>query len=136
MNSSAPFFYRMTDGIRVSVRPTYLPEQSIPEQQQFVFAYFVRIENVGAQAAQLLSRRWRIHDSCGEDTEVAGDGVVGEQPLLSPGGVHEYQSFCVLKSPNGHMEGEYRFLRADDTRFDAVIPRFTLAADEWLSSQN
>ena len=44
--------------------------------------------------------------------------------------------FCVLKSPNGHMEGEYRFLRSDETRFDAVIPRFTLAADEWLSSQN
>lgn len=136
MPLSAPFFYRMTDGIRVSVRPAYLPEQSIPEQLQFVFAYFVRIENVGSQSAQLLSRRWRIHDSVGEDTEVAGDGVVGEQPLLIPGGVHEYQSFCVLKSASGSMEGEYRFVRADATRFDAAIPRFALSASEWLGSSN
>lgn len=136
MPPSTPFFYRMTGGVRVSVRPAYLPEQSIPEQQQFVFAYFVRIENVGAQSAQLLSRRWRIHDSIGEDTEVAGDGVVGEQPLLIPGGVHEYQSFCVLKSATGFMEGEYRFVRADSTRFDATIPRFELSASEWLGSSN
>lgn len=132
----ATIFYRITDGIRVTVRPTYLPEQSIPDQQQFVFSYNVRIENVGSQSAQLLSRRWRIHDSIGEDTEVAGDGVVGEQPLIVPGGVHEYQSFCVLKSANGFMEGEYRLVRADSTRFDAVIPRFTLAADEWLGSSS
>jgi ApaG protein len=136
MTQSSAFFYRMTNGIRVTVRPAYLPEQSIPEQQQFVFAYFVRLENVGARAAQLLSRRWRIHDSIGEDSEIAGDGVVGEQPLIAVGGVHEYQSFCVLKSPNGHMEGEYRFERDDAVQFEAQIPRFTLAADEWLGSQN
>jgi ApaG protein len=136
MPPTQPFFHRLTEGIRVTVRPVYLPEQSIREQQQFVFAYFVRIENVGSQTAQLLSRRWRIHDSIGEDTEVAGDGVVGEQPLLVPGAVHEYQSFCVLKSASGHMEGEYRFVRADSTRFDATIPRFTLAADEWMGSSN
>ena len=129
-------FYRFTNGIRVTVRPVFLPEQSVPEQRQFVFAYYVRIENVGEQAAQLLSRRWRIHDSIGEDTSVAGDGVVGEQPLIVPGGVHEYQSFCVLKSGSGFMEGEYRFQRADATRFDAVIPRFDLSADEQLGTSN
>ena len=132
----ATLFYRITEGIRVTVRPVFLPDQSIPEQRQYVFAYFVRVENVGTQSAQLLSRRWRIHDSIGEDTAVAGDGVVGEQPLLIPGGVHEYQSFCVLKSPSGFMEGEYRFVRADATRFDAVIPRFALAMDESLGSSN
>ena len=136
MPAARPFYHRVTQGIRVTVRPVYLPDQSIREQQQFVFAYFVRIENVGSQTAQLVSRRWRIHDSVGEDTEVAGDGVVGEQPLLVPGAVHEYQSFCVLKSGSGHMEGEYRFVRADSTRFDATIPRFTLTADEWLGSSS
>ncbi len=124
------FFYRITDGIRVTARPTFLPDQSIPEQRQYVFSYNVRIENTTKQSVQLLSRCWRIHDSIGEDTVVAGDGVVGEQPLLVPGAVHEYQSFCVLKSPSGHMEGEYRFIRADTSRFEAVIPRFVLSADE------
>ena len=130
------FFYRISSNIRVTVRPEFLPDESQPEQQRFVFAYFVRIENVGAQAVQLLSRRWHIHDSGGEDTAVAGDGVVGEQPLLVPGGVHEYRSFCVLKSANGFMDGEYRFVRADSTRFACGIPRFTLAADEWSGSSN
>jgi ApaG protein len=90
----------------------------------------VRIENVGGQSAQLLSRRWRIHDGIGEDIEVEGEGVVGEQPLIGPGKVHEYQSFCVLKSPSGYMEGTYRFVRADGTTFEAEIPRFNLARAE------
>ena len=123
-----PFYYRETNGIRVTVRPTYLPEQSRPHAQHYVFAYYVRIENVGQQAAQLLSRRWLIHDSIGEDTVVEGEGVIGEQPLIGSGRVHEYQSFVILKSPSGHMEGHYHFVRADDTAFDALIPRFELDA--------
>ncbi len=126
--SRRPFFYRETAGIRITVRPVYLREQSRPYAAQYVFAYHVRIENVGAQAAQLLSRRWQIHDDIGEDTEVEGEGVVGEQPLIAPGGVHEYRSFCVLKSPSGAMEGQYRFVRADGSRFEALIPRFVLSA--------
>jgi ApaG protein len=129
------FFYKNTAGIRITVRPRFIPEQSIPEQGQFVFAYAVRIENTTQQTVQLKSRKWLIHDSVGEDTVVAGEGVVGEQPMLVAGGVHEYQSFCVLKSASGHMQGEYRFVRADTTRFDAEIPRFDLTADEWLGTQ-
>ena len=124
-----PFFYRETLGIRVTVRPAYVRDQSRPWQRQFVFAYAVRIENVGLQAAQLLSRRWLIHDSTGEETEVVGDGVVGEQPLIAPGRSHEYQSFCVLKSPRGYMEGQYFFVREDGSRFEAAIPRFELDAE-------
>jgi len=122
------FFYRITNGVRITVRPLFLPEHSEPHANRYVFAYFIRIENVGEQPAQLLRRRWLIHDSIGEDTEVEGEGVVGEQPLLGPGDVHQYQSFCVLKSRRGHMEGTYHFVRADGTPFDAVIPRFELDA--------
>ncbi len=125
------FFYKLSFGFRITVRPAYLADQSTPDQQQFVFAYFVRIENVGARPAQLLSRRWHIHDDIGEDTEVVGDGVVGEQPIIVPGGVHEYQSFCVLKSRSGFMEGEYYFQADGADRFACEIPRFTLAAEGW-----
>lgn len=123
-----PFFHRISLQIRITVRPLFLRDQSRPELQQYVFAYFVRIENIGRQAAQLLSRRWLIHDSIGELTEVEGEGVVGEQPLIAPGGVHEYESFCVLKSPSGYMEGGYRFVRPDGSAFVADVPRFTLDA--------
>lgn len=128
--TAKPFFYRLSQGIRVTVRPVYLRDQSDPAAQHYVFAYFVRIENVGDEAAQLLSRRWLIHDEIGEDTEVVGDGVVGEQPVITPGAVHEYQSFCVLRSGEGYMEGQYHLVRPDGTRFDAEIPRFRLSASE------
>ncbi len=130
----SPLFYRESHGIRVTVRPVFLPAQSQPAHARFVFAYHVRLENVGVQAAQLLSRKWRIHDSvgAGEDTEVEGEGVVGELPVIAPGHVHEYQSFCVLKSPSGYMEGQYFFRRTDKSRFASDIPRFTLDAQNAL----
>lgn len=129
------FFYKLTNGMRITVRPAFIPAQSAPDERQFAFAYMVRIENVGARPAQLLSRRWTIHDDCGEDTEIVGDGVIGEQPVIVPGRVHEYESFCVLKSRSGFMEGEF-FFQAGGDRFACVIPRFTLAADEWLGSSS
>ena len=122
-----PFFYKITSGMRISVRPAYLHERSNPLLEQYVFAYDIRIENVADQGAQLRTRRWLIHDEAVGDTVVEGEGVVGEQPHLMPGQVHEYRSFCVLKAPNGWMEGVYRFVRDDNTSFEAVIPRFTLA---------
>jgi len=125
----APFFYRITAGIRISVRPSYLQERSNPMLGQFVFAYHIRIENVGEQAAQLRTRRWLIHDESVGDSVVEGEGVVGEQPYLMPGSVHEYRSFCVLRAPHGWMEGTYRFVRDDGSSFEAIIPRFALAAE-------
>ena len=127
--AAPPFFYRETSGIRITVRPAYLREQSRPAERQYVFVYHVRVENVSGRTAQLMSRRWMIHDAIGEDTEVEGDGVVGEQPVIAPGGIHEYRSFCVLKSPNGYMEGHYRFVRTDGSSFEALIPRFALSAE-------
>ncbi len=124
------YYYRITDGIRITVRPTFLPGQSRPSLGHFVFAYTVRIENVGQLPAQLLTRLWRIHDSVGlgEDHEVEGEGVVGEQPRIEPGRVHQYQSYCILKSPSGFMEGHYQFVRDDGSTFRAFIPRFDLDA--------
>lgn len=132
--SVRPFFYRETSGVRVTVRPRYLGHQSLPDAGRYVFAYDVRIENVGARAVTLMSRRWLIHDAIGEELEVVGDGVVGEQPTIVPGAVHEYSSFCVLQAPRGYMEGSYRLEYADGTGFDALIPRFDLGvegAGEW-----
>lgn len=121
-------YHQITEGIRITVRPAFLPHHSRPEVGRWVFSYRIRIENVGTEAAQLLGRHWRIHDSIGEDLEVVGEGVVGLQPVVPPRGVHEYQSYCELKSPAGHMEGRYLFTRPDGARFEAVIPRFELDA--------
>jgi ApaG protein len=122
-------FYRMTHGIRISARPHWLAEQSNPAIERFVFSYHIRIENSGTQAAQLVSRRWLIHDDAAGDSVVEGAGVIGEQPHIPPGEVHEYESFCVLAAPTGYMEGAYQFVRDDGTRFEAAIPRFILEAE-------
>ena len=117
-----------SDGIRVAVRPRYSLAESEPAEGTFVFSYRVRLQNEGSEPAQLLVRHWRSHDSVGEDREVDGEGVIGEQPVLAPGGRHEYSSFCILHSPVGHMEGYYTFVRPDGARFRVGVPRFALEA--------
>lgn len=123
------FFHRISEGIRVTARPRYAPEHSDPGRAHYVFVYHIRIENVGTEAAQLTWRRWQIHDPVGGDQEVEGEGVVGEQPRLEPGSVHEYESYCVLRGPNGAMEGSYELVRPDGSVFQAGIPRFELRAE-------
>jgi ApaG protein len=130
MSQPRPFFYRESHGIRITVRPSYAVTHSHPSVGQYVFTYAVRIENIGKLPAQLLTRRWLVHDSIGEDSVHEGEGVIGEQPVIAPGQVHEYQSYCILKSPSGFMEGHYHFIRSDGSQFDAAIPRFTLAVGE------
>ncbi|MFN3566993.1 MAG: Co2+/Mg2+ efflux protein ApaG [Burkholderiaceae bacterium] len=111
----------------VSVQPHFVPEQSDPEHDRYLFAYTVTVRNTGRVAAQLVSRHWIITDGEGKVHEVRGLGVVGEQPLLAPGEVFEYTSGCPLATPVGTMRGSYQCVAADGTRFDAAIPEFVLS---------
>ncbi len=121
-------YERSTEGIRVRVRPSFSLSRSRTAEGQYVFPYQVELENHGDEAGRLLYRFWRIHDSIGEDSEIDGEGVVGEQPHLAPGDRHEYRSFCILQSTVGWMEGYYTFERPDGRRFRVEIPRFQLDA--------
>jgi ApaG protein len=121
-------YEKATKGIRVRVEPYFSPAESSPAEGTFVFAYHVEVANEGDVAAQLLFRHWLIHDAAGDDTEVDGEGVVGLQPRLHPGESHSYQSFCVLRSPSGYMEGYYTFERAGGGRFRVDVPRFDFTA--------
>ena len=123
-----PLYHSITHGIRVSVRPSYEPEHSDLREPRYVFVYRIRIENLADFTAQLRWRHWYIEDPVGGDSEVQGEGVVGELPTLAPGDVHEYQSFCVLQGPTGSMHGYYVFHRADGTQLRVTIPRFELRA--------
>lgn len=115
-----------TDGIRVGATAYYLPEESDPDEQRWVFGYTIVLVNVGDEAAQLLSRHWVIIDAHGRREDVEGPGVVGETPRLAPGQAFKYQSFCPLRTEWGTMEGTYRFRRDDAREFDAAIGRFYL----------
>jgi ApaG protein len=122
-----------TRGIRVRVRSMYVPERSAPEQSEFFFAYTVRIANEGEETAQLVSRRWVITNGEGRVEIVEGPGVVGEQPVLTPGTFFEYTSFCPLPTPFGSMEGTYRMITPGGDRFEAAIAPFTLAVPTALN---
>lgn len=134
----------VTEGIRVGVEPRFVPEQSsvggvgedggVPEADRWVFSYRVEIENIGEEGARLVSRRWVIRDSDGEEKTVEGPGVVGYQPRLLVGESFEYESWCPLETSWGTMEGVFVMERIDDEgrvlgRFEAVVGRFYLVGE-------
>ena len=118
----------ITESISVSVRPVYLDGQSDLLARRFVFAYFISIENHGVEEVQLLRRHWIIKGDDGGVQEVEGEGVVGEQPVIPPSGEHNYNSFCVLPTFTGTMEGTYLMQRENGDRFRVEIPLFDLRA--------
>ncbi len=115
-----------TKNITVSVEPTYLSSESVPEQSVYVWAYKVRIENNGTETMQLKTRHWKITDAYGRTQEVQGPGVVGEQPTLKPGEIFEYTSGTPLSTPNGIMVGTYSMQMTDGSLMEIAIPAFSL----------
>lgn len=115
--------------ITVTVTPEYLKEQSKPDEDQYVFAYTVMMENTGTIPAKLLTRHWIITDAEGKSQEVRGPGVVGEHPHLQPGESFEYTSGAILPTPVGSMMGSYQMRDDEGGLFDATIPAFTLSAE-------
>jgi len=111
----------------VSALPRFLPEQSDPDEDRYVFAYTITIRNTGEVTAKLISRHWIITDANGHVEEVRGPGVVGEQPVLRPGEAYQYSSGCPLETPVGTMHGSYQCEAEDGTKFEADIPEFVLS---------
>ncbi|MDS4019187.1 MAG: Co2+/Mg2+ efflux protein ApaG [Candidatus Competibacter sp.] len=118
--------------IQVAAQAFYLEEQSDPEQERYVFAYTVVIQNQGSIAAKLLSRHWIITDANGKVEEVRGEGVVGEQPYLQPGEGFRYTSGAILDTSVGSMRGSYQMLADDGMTFNADIPPFVLSIPRTL----
>ncbi len=126
----------MTDpqlnNIQVEVETRYIEDQSNPDQNYYVFAYTITIENKGEQSAQLLTRHWVITDSNHKVQEVRGDGVVGEQPVLKPGEQFVYTSGTMLETSVGTMRGSYQMKADDGSRFDAMVNEFVLSTPRVL----
>ena len=118
---------RKPDDIDISVQTQYLQDQSDPENNRYVFAYTVGIENRGAKPVKLLSRHWIITDDNDRVEEVRGTGVVGQQPMIGPGQVFHYTSGAVLTTGFGTMQGSYEMLSEDGEKFAAPVPAFLLS---------
>lgn len=118
----------ITEGITVRVAVNFMPEQSHVQAGKWFWVYHIRIENGSAESVQLLTRHWRITDGEGMISQVDGEGVVGEQPIIEPGRSHDYVSGCPLTTPHGSMQGHYTFRKSDGSLLDVAIPFFSLAA--------
>lgn len=116
-----------TRGVRVEVESHYIREKSDPLKNRWFFAYDIRISNEGDDVVQLVNRHWIITDANGHIEEVKGPGVVGNQPVLSPGESFEYTSFCPLTTPFGTMEGSYEMVTDGGGKFLAKIAQFALS---------
>ena len=127
-------YSKTTNNINVSVKSYYLEDQSEPDEQLYVWAYQVTINNRGQQTVQLKKRYWKITDSNGVNKEVRGAGVIGEQPILRPGEKFEYTSGTPLSTPSGFMEGYYEMETKNGNKFDASIPLFSLDSP-YISNQ-
>lgn len=119
----------ITHGVRVDVHPAFDAARSNPATPAFVFTYRIRIANNSDRTVQLLSRRWLIVDADANEHVVEGEGVVGQQPVIEPGGSFDYVSSCPLQTPWGTMEGAYT-MRAEDGETLAIrVERFYLVAE-------
>lgn len=117
----------VTRGVRVTIRPFFLADQSDAEAGRYVWAYKVQIENLSPVTVQLLKRSWIITDALGREMRVHGEGVVGEQPILEPGESFDYTSGTPLPTPSGFMRGTYHMIvSATGEEFDAAVPAFSL----------
>jgi ApaG protein len=119
-------YEKTTHNISIQVTPDFLPDQSRPEDEHYVWSYHVRIENKGDQIVQLKSRYWKITDAFGHSHEVEGEGVIGQQPTLAPGESFEYTSGTPLPTPGGIMTGTYKMLGIHGQSFTVDIPAFSL----------
>ena len=52
-----------TETIDVQVETQYLPEQSMVDEERYMFSYTITITNQSELSAQLISRSWLITDS-------------------------------------------------------------------------
>lgn len=116
-----------THSIEISVEVKYWPQQSIPRENHYFFIYYITIENKSDYSVQLLRRHWDIFDCVSDIRAVDGEGVIGETPVLEPGGKFEYNSGCNLTTDIGYMKGFYIMQRLiDQKEFNVDIPKFDL----------
>ena len=120
---------QVTKGIKISVQTKFEGAFYKNDTIHYAFSYEIAIENQSEDTTQLLARKWTIKDALNDEETIAGDGVVGETPIIQPGGLHNYRSGCVLRSPHGAMKGFYLMENISTLyQFKVTIPTFKLSA--------
>lgn len=125
---------KISEGVEITVETFYQSGYSNPTSNEYMFAYRITIDNHNSFSIQLINRHWNIYDSNGEQRNVDGEGVVGEQPILNKGQHFVYTSGCNLRTEMGKMDGYYTMQNLNSKQlFKVKIPAFDLIVPSKLN---
>ena len=135
MSTTKPIMVQLiTNGIKISVKTRYNGKIDQGENQYNAFSYYISIENETIDTVQLLERFWEISDALNDKEFVAGEGVVGQKPILNPKGQYTYRSNCFLLGDTGSMKGTFKMINTkNNTLFQVIIPTFQLSTTSFLN---
>ena len=114
--------------VSVSATSEYIKERSDPSIPLYLFSYHISIVNNEKIDIKLMRRHWDIIDGNGNTNTVNGSGVIGKQPLISPGENFMYSSFCPIPTDFGIMKGFYIVTDIQNQEYKIDIPAFNLIA--------
>ena len=100
-----------TDDIVISACPTLVEENR--RAQEFLWGYYLRIENNSAKKIQLLGKNWNITDSFGNRFCDDSAGFKGELPELEPGECFEFSSMMPLNAADAVFTVAAKFRKPD-----------------------
>lgn len=117
---------REFDGLRVRVDDVvYMPSLDAPKEKPHPFVYFISIHNDSPVPVTIKGRKWVVREENGETVVVEGDGVVGQTPVIEPGGHFSYNSYHVV-GRSAEVAGAFFGETAAGERGFVRIPGFRL----------
>lgn len=119
------------NGLRVKVEDVvYMPSLDTPPDKPHPFVYFISIHNDSPLPVTIRGRKWVVREAGGEVTVVEGEGVVGQTPVIEPGGSFSYNSYHVVAGA-AVVEGAFFGETAAGDWIFTRIPEFRLEVPEW-----
>lgn len=123
---------RELETLRVKVDDViYMPSLDAPQDKPHPFVYFISIHNDSPVPVTIRGRKWVVHEDEGEVAVVEGDGVVGQTPIIEPGGYFSYNSYHVVAS-GAKASGAFFGETALGEWIFARIPEFRLEVPGWV----
>ena len=112
--------------LRVNVDDVvYMPDLEALPAKPHPCVYFSSIHNDSSVPVTIRGRKWIVTEASGEVTVIEGAGVVGETPIIEPGGHFSYNSYHVVAG-DASVHGAFFGETADGKRFFSRIPEFKL----------
>ncbi len=128
MFADLDFVTENTGNIVVSACPALI--ESSVDNEEFLWGYYLKIENNSNEKIQLLSKNWNITDDKGNCFCDNSAGFKGELPELEPGEYFEFSSTAPLCSAHAVFYGSCKIFAGNKKTVSEIkVPTFNLNAD-------